>query len=82
MDKVKDLNSDTNLLEQEKKKFARDRDLYGHQGNFIKRHGNLDDLTVGNSNYKTSLSHQKYNYKGANGWYSEKEMQPWHAQVA
>ena len=50
----------------------------GHQSKYIKRCTQLDPLTVDNSNYTKSRAHFKYVYKGSRGYYSEKEMNPWH----
>lgn len=38
-------------------------------------------MTTNNMGYEKSLAVQKYNFKGANGFYTEKDMVPWHANV-
>ena len=50
-------------------------------GKYVKRRGQLDQMTVNNINYPYSLAHNNYILMGTNGPYTEEDHQPWHASV-
>lgn len=74
-------NEDNNMMAKYEAEQMREANLYGYNGYYVKRHGQLDPMTHNNLNYKNSLSENKWIFKGANGFYSEKDMNPWHYNI-
>ena len=73
------LNDD--LLKQQEREKAKELAIYGVKGKFIKRRGQVDDQTVNNMGYRKSLAHKKYVMFGSKGYYAEKDVAFWHANI-
>jgi len=69
------------MIQQEAFEKAKDELIYGIQGKFVKRRGQIDAQTVKNKDYVLSKAHRKYVMYGSKGHFLEKDMLPWHANI-
>lgn len=74
-------NMEDNMIKRDKRKLEREIVIQGAKGKYIKRRGQVDEQTVENSGYRNSLAYNKYILKGTRGYYHEKDVVFWHANI-